>query len=383
MGKIIKKIMIIGVILCAIIVSSACADKLTKEEKAKLEILVVEAEKYYETKYDKDVDIDEYYYDTIDDLFGFKYYTDRAYFDMADGYTVSWSKGKGFADDAQAEDIKEAINILVKESYSGDGYETYFTGQIELHDDDFTAYFDGDIIKYILKQEEVSFYTSGEDDIIYATGDAEALIDDINKYFRAKGNNYEINVVEEGYLGQTVNYGDEGCIAQYDVYTDKPYIYRQHYIEIADGVYATAMEDGVILESGDIRLVERDISKEEMLNRIQAIYDEATEAYKHNGGYFPYDEQVTDINIEGKFMQVVMSDRLKKQIEAKDFGNTWIDVVIKLDDEVMDKGGFSYVKFDDVLEGGTSTKKIYKSWFKMDEEIKYYFIGNYDMIEID
>ena len=119
------------------------------------------------------------------------------------------------------------------------------------------------------------------------------------------------------------------------------------------------------------------------LNKLLKDKHEATEAYKHNGGYFPYDDQVTDINIEGKFMQVVMSDRLKKQIEAKDFGNTWIDVVIKLDDEVMDKGGFSYVKFDDVLEGGTSTKKIYKSWFKMDEEIKYYFIGNYDMIEID
>lgn len=383
MGNIIKKITTIGVILCAIIVSSACADRLTKEEKAKLEILAVEAEKYYGTKYDVDVDIDEYYYDTTDDLFGFTYDTDRAYFDMADGYTVSWSKVKGFADDAQAADIKEAINALVKESYSGDGYKTYFTGRIELDDDDFTAYFDGDIVKYISKQEEVSFYTSGEDDIIYATGDAEALIDDINKCFRAKWNNYEINVVEEDYLGQTVNYGDEGCIAQYDVYTDKPKIYRQHYIEIADGVYATAMEDGVILESGDIRLVERDISKEEMLNRIQAIYDEATEAHKQNGGYFPYDEQVTDINIEGKFLQVVMSDKLKKQIEDNGYGHTWINVVIKLDDEVMDKGGLSYVKFDDVLEGSTSTKKIYKSWFKMDEEIKYYFIGNYDMIEID
>lgn len=378
---IIKKIAILGTVLGVVMLATACGDKLTKEEEAKLEILVVEAEKYYEEKYDVKIQIGDYGYETYDQLFGFTYDTSHAYFHTSDGYNVNWTKDEGFADDAQAEAINEAIKELTVENYSGDGYTTYFAGEIKLGDDDFTEYFDGDIVKYLL-EEEMWFYTSGEDDIIYVSGDVENLIEDINKYFR-EHNNYEINIVEESYLGQIVNYGEDGCIAQYDVLGSKIRIYEQHYIEIAEGVYATAMQDGIVLEDGDIKLAQRGITKEEMLKRIQTIYDEATEEHRKNGGYFPYKKQVTDINIEGKFLQIEISDNLKEQIEAKESGNTWIDVVIKLDDAVMEKGGLSSIEFDWVVSHGTPSKKVYKSWFKIDEENMYYFIGDFDIKEID
>ena len=190
-------------------------------------------------------------------------------------------------------------------------------------------------------------------------------------------------IVEESYLGTILEYGEEGCIAQYKMLGDRRYIYEQHYIEILDGVYATAKEHEIVLQDGDIKLVQSSITKEELLKHIRTIYDEATEEHNQNGGYFPYNKQVTDINIEGVFYQIEISDNLKRQIEAKTSGSTWIDVVVKLDDDVLDKGGFSDIEFEETLSHGSRTKSMYKSYFKIEQDYIYYFIGDFDIKEID
>lgn len=381
MSKILKKWAILATVFVAGVLTIAC-QSLTKEERKQLDKLAVQAEEYYEKKYKQSIGLKDYFYDTDDSSFGAVYDTDCAYFKTSDGNTVRWRNGKGFSDDAQAEDIANAIKELVVENYTGNGYRTYYGADLSLADY-YTAYFDDDIYTYLLEKEEVKLNTTGNNDIIYVAGDVEALIDDINKYFRSKTNDYEIMIVEESYLGTILEYGEEGCIAQYKMLGDRRYIYEQHYIEILDGVYATAKEHGIVLQDGDIKLVQSSITKEELLKCIRTIYDEATEEHNQNGGYFPYNKQVTDINIEGVFYQIEISDNLKRQIEAKTSGSTWIDVVVKLDDDVLDKGGFSDIEFEETLSHGSRTKSMYKSYFKIEQDYIYYFIGDFDIKEID
>ncbi len=106
------------------------------------------------------------------------------------------------------------------------------------------------------------------------------------------------------------------CYAEYQIGSN-PRRYIQHYVKLADGIYATAHVSDLILEEGDITLVEA-ISEDELNQMIYANYealpDEAEE--NKNGSYMVEDKAHVNyytVTAATPIYKVQFSERIKEQ----------------------------------------------------------------------
>lgn len=367
----VRKILTAGILSTVILVLGACSEKVSQQEQEQLEELVVEAEEYYQSKYVEKVAVKEYEYSKSDGLFGYDYDTSVAYFYMEDGSTVCWNqKNDRFSDDYQAETIEKYIKNELEDYYEGDGYEAYFSGEISIYEEYFTALIDSDNILEWLAHNEVVSISSGSD-YIYVTGDAEKLIDDISTYFR--GNNYlTIIQVEKDKLMSNLKYGDEGCIAQYYIHTGEMEKYTQNYVKICEGVYATAKEDDLILKEGDIKLVS--IDKQDVMAKAEQVYN----AVYYKEGDVTYNTKINSILAQTDIVSIECSDNVVKWMDEHDIVRDWITVVVRVDQSLYDEGGkLCRIELDKYVQTLTTYDvQFEQAVYVKDSKQQYFFIGD-------
>ena len=355
----IRRIALSCMALTAVFAISACGQKVSDEEKKELDELVVAVENYYEEKYTAKVAVKDYEYSNEDGLFGSNYDTDVAYFYMEDGATVRWMRDEDkFSDDAQAETIRTYIANELKDLYETDDYEAYCAEEVSINEKYFTELYvqgeDGDILGYIAEKEVVSIDCM-ESKPIYVTGNAEKLLEDIGTYFRGE-NSICIIQVEEGKLTSGLSYGDEGCIAQYDRYPGKKETYIQNYVEIGEGIYATVMEEGLILEEGDIKLVT--VDKEEVMA-------EAEEKCR-----------IKSILAQTDIVTLEFSDKVKNWYDEKGITRDWITVVVRVDDEFYKNDGKLYcIELGKYMKVFSMTDTQFEEAVYIKGTEQYYFVG--------
>lgn len=368
-----KMITLACIMVATMLTFGACSEGVSEEKQEELDKLAIQAEDYYESKYVERVAVDKYEYNSDDGMFGTHYDTSVAYFYMEDGSTVRWTeKDNKFSDDYQADTIDKYVKNELEDYYEGDGYEAYYPGEISIIEKYFTALLDSEnVLEWIAKNEEISISTGGEDNPIYVIGDAEELIEDICTYFRGE-NNLTIIQVEDDKLMSNLKYGDEGCIAQYELFAGKKEKYTQNYIEIGEGVYATAKEDGLIFEAEDIKLVTADEQK--VMADAEKIYNAAYD----KEGDVAYNEKINSILAQTDIVAIECSDKVKVWMDEHGITRDWITVVVRVDQSLYDnEGKLCRIELDKYVQtSSTYDTQFEQAIYVKDSKKQYFFIGD-------
>ncbi len=315
------KLIAVAVVGMAAMFALASCVNLSDEQKQRLEELRIVVVEYMEQKYGEEYTISKSGYEISTDGL-FPYATENVWFTFEDGTTAYYyAYTDSFYDDGQAEEINAAILEDVWEPMIDDLDRTsvtdlYFTS-VEYTKDDSSSfyheYYDGGSIKSYLKKEDARVEAKIYCLIHDADDDWESLFDiaedTIYGYFSGWAD-VTVYACKQSYVSSEHQYYGgiqyDDCFAiMYLSQKGDTKLYVQHYIEIADGIYATVKyDDGFELKDGDIVL------------------------------------EVTETAEDAVYYKAVFSDRLKEQMGD----DSYVSCYIKLDEDV-------YGKYDEDGEG--------------------------------
>ena len=292
-------IMLKGLLALAALLGG-CLDKRKEENTAKSEALT-----YYRKKYnDRKITLEETIRAGNSGLFGYIGVKNRAY-KMSDGYWVYHADGTDiYADNRQAEEIQEAFDreiiqpLVNAQDMITIRYDLARTGMDSFDECIYTEYYDGDIRSFCEKEKpqiqlEILLEETAEEQ---DTERGEEIFRQLSPYVRGWG---DIYIVKQGtaetYKGLERLHGrnpDLMAVGYPDFTGGKMQWYRQKYIEVTDGIYMTSAERDLVLEDGDIVLVQEGTCAD-----IQAILDEKYYAMpvdapeNKKGGYTVHDQR--------------------------------------------------------------------------------------------
>lgn len=361
-------------------------------------VIKYRAEKYLEEKYGEPVEIVDY---EIADITAYTYEIEPMWLEFSDGTIVYCDYGGKLYDDKQSAEINRAIydEILIPtiecigdcrfERRSGDEIITFSECEKILPgnrmccrsvDEEmksvslYSEYYDGDIKEFLSKEntsvnlERVCIICDEDDDW---QADFDILQEMIFEYFRDNDGISICALTEQGFNSGSRHYYQNGGLAEMKLWNrDKSSaLYIQSYIEVMEGINVTSCEyDGFMLENGDIKFEQIEMTAEELQVKIDEAYESAADEYKSK-----HKRQI--VNVSSPIYRVALSDRVKERMHSGVF-----DVYIKNDlqecafsNELYMYDGSKNFGFDYVyaMDGEPSKVEIY--------EDAYCWFGLYDL----
>lgn len=327
-----KKSKILLLLFCAVGLLTGCG--LSKQEQDALEDFSKEAKKYYEEKYESNASLERYGYAMLtDSLFSSR--TEDMYAEFSDGVTVYYDADREYLlDSGQGEEVSEALEEAFSERLEEltQGMEegsfviedVRFSIHAEGYEEDFYhTYYKGDIEK-VIERENIPLWAN-----LFLICEREdnwqetrlALEQLLREDFPALDNVRLAVMSRSCYASYTAGTNRHPgidmleCYAEYEI-AEETACYMQHYIKLAEGIYATSKEKNFILEEGDITLREA-ISQDELNEMIYEHYDSLPDVAEENkgGSYHAHDkEHVTyyEVTADTPIWQIRFSERIKE-----------------------------------------------------------------------
>ena len=343
--KILKNKLIL-ILLFGTVLLSATSCSLSRAEKKHLDRQSNSAEKYYEKKYDCDIQITDSGYDYSTSLF-FTYDTDQMYFTTSEDTVIYYDvRGKYFSDNKQAPEILEKVESHLLPKLTGKIGLTYYWDKASFscntqyyyeteESNFFRKYYDADEWENFFLSERPSAYFEEPLYVISTeTTDHNHIANQLAKSFCKY---FDLTSLEVIFLSEEVynnleaygnDYeGEDGFYASYRISDNGIYIVEQNYVKITDGVYITARKEGLRFEEGDFF-----VSEELVLNDVMSTYQDAYDMHynrlKPDNSYLKYQPVTTDAT-DGVGYKLQFGDSCTEKMEALPYSD-WFYCCIKI-----------------------------------------------------
>lgn len=343
--KIIKNKMIL-ILLFGTVLLSTTSCSLSKAEKNYLDRQSTSAEKYYEKKYDCDIQITDSGYDYSTSLF-FTYDTDQMYFTTSEDTVIYYDvKSKYFSDNKQAPEILEKVESQLLPKLTGKIGLTFYWDETSFscntqyyyeteESNFFRKYYDADEWENFFLSERPSAYFKEPLYVISAeTTDHNHIANQLAKSFRKYFDlsSLEVIFLSEEVYNQLEEYGndykgEDGFYASYRISDSSISIVKQNYVKITDGVYITSRKEGLIFEEGDFS-VSGELTLNDVLTTYQNAYDTHYDRLKPDNSYLKYQPVTTDAS-EGVGYRLQFGDSCMEKMEALPYSD-WFYCCIKI-----------------------------------------------------
>ena len=347
--------------------------------------------KYYKEKYGlKDVDIKRSYKAGNNGMFGYTETEDRAY-EMSDGYSVYWNNTqKYFADDRQAEEIKEDFDseILVPmldkvtKNRLVAAYDLNRTAMTSFDHCVFTSLYEGDIKAYLEKEKarpyDLRIFLEKEEGV-----DHEQRINEFNEVMsQYLDGSCEFTIFEAGsgmlsvdFMSHYIRACDQDVVAIANPFFSRGVDwYRNVFIEVLKGVYVMSYVPNFVLEEGDI-LLEEAGKAEELQTILDAdYYALPVDAEENKNAYLVPDQRhanryVLD-NPELPYYRLLIKQRVIDAMD--DFGlNVFVKMKREGEDSLYARYSDSNVPYE-LVKCGENGRKITFATVSQDS---LYYIG--------
>lgn len=343
--KIVKnKLMLILMFGAVLLSTTSCT--LSKAEKNKLDRQRISAEKYYEKKYDCDIQITDSGYDYSTSLF-FTYDTDQMYFTTNEDTVIYYDvQDKYFSDNKQAPEILEKLESHLLPELMGEIGLTYYCDEASFscnthyyyeteESNFFRRYFDADEWENFFLSERPSVYFEEPLYVISTeTTDHNYIANQLAKSFRKY---FDLTSLEVIFLNEEVynnleeygnDYeGEDGFYASYRISDSSISIVEQNYVKITNGVYITSRKEGLMFEKSDFT-VSKELTLNDVMTTYQDAYDMHYERLQPENSYLKYKPVTTDAT-DGVGYKLQFGDSCTEKLDALPYSN-WFYCCIKI-----------------------------------------------------